>query len=284
LTASSQLTRHGEQIQELFRLVRSLPTISDFDQFRADTQAAVRDLVRDFQSLERGARKAEALRDDFTSFSTCVDDCVSQLKTTTGHVQTIASAYASLAKTSARLDSDLPRTLFNTSQHVHLNFRKIFDSLKDLRNQLSDTSPRSDRGPAAADETPKIDLSKLQLRGESYTMFDDPPDLPELHKFVEITEPVDYIYELVPKLQSILRCHHEKLAILDRPAKDLQDTLERVRTSTVAMARDLDELGPWPQSRGRRPHGSRLTGNRRRQLELSTVSGADGKCDRLSAQ
>jgi hypothetical protein len=243
----SQLTRHGEQIQELFRLVRSLPTMSDFDQFRADmredTQAAVRDLVRDVQSLERGARKAEALRDDFTSLSTRVDDCASQLKTTTGHVQTIASAYASLAKTSARLDSDLPRTLFNTSQHVHSNFRKIFDSLKDMRNQSSDTSPHSDRAPVvAADEAPKIDLSKLQLRGESYTMFDDPPDLPELHKFVEITEPVDYIYELVPKLQSILRCHHEKLAILERPAKELQDTLERVRASTVAMAHDLDEL------------------------------------------
>jgi hypothetical protein len=64
-----------------------------------------------------------------------------------------------------------------------MNFTKLFDSLRDLRNQIAGTAYR--REPASAissapAEAPKIDLSKLQLRGESYATFKGPPDLPEL--------------------------------------------------------------------------------------------------------
>jgi Skp family chaperone for outer membrane proteins len=243
----SQLKRHGEQIQELFRLVTSLPTKSDFDRLRAEVrdeaQAIVRDLNPKVHALEKDARNTDGLRDDFNSLSEHVDECESQLKKTSDHVQTIASAYASLARTSAPLDSDLPRTLFNTSQHVHSNFTKIFDTLKDLRNRIDTCYDSASAIPREVTvEAPKIDLSKLHLRGESPATFEDPPDLPELHRFSEIAEPVDYIYELVPRLQGILRCHHAKISSLERPPPELQDMLERVRASMARMGRELEEL------------------------------------------
>jgi hypothetical protein len=231
----SQLSRHEEQIQELFRIVKSLPTTGAFDRFRADVQDEAQAVVREL------GREVHAHRDDLTSLSKRADECEAQLSTTNGHVQTVASAYASLARTSAPLDSDLPRALFGTSQHVHSNFTKIFDTLKDLRNQIAGIPSRYESAPVTV-EAPKIDLSKLQLRGESPATFDEPPDLPELRKFDDITEPVDYIYELVPRLQTILRCHDARLSTLERPPREPQDALERVRASMGAMSRELEEL------------------------------------------
>jgi bacterioferritin-associated ferredoxin len=75
--------------------------------------------------------------------------------------------------------------------------------------------------------------------------FNDPPNLPPLHKFSELTEPVDYIYQLVPILQAILNCFKDRITDLDRPfpaESAIRALLDQIGAAIAGLANELAEL------------------------------------------
>ena len=92
---------------------------------------------------------------------------------------------------------------------------------------------------------PKIDLSGLNLRPEPKIEFDEPPDLPKLEKFKDVESTVDYIYEVIPKLQAILNCYHDKIDSLPNTELDrdfLSELMDKIRGSMAGMAKEVEDL------------------------------------------
>ena len=92
---------------------------------------------------------------------------------------------------------------------------------------------------------PQIDLSGLNLRPDCTMEFEEPPTLPKLEKFDKVESSVDYMYEMVPKLQAILNCYHEKIDSLPNTELDrdfLGELMDKLRGSMAGMSRELEDL------------------------------------------
>lgn len=240
-----------------------------FNQFKNDMNLQIQDMKNDLNRVQqtlkdqtkalldefanqmksndqRRDEELAALKEEMKNMSRKVDKCESSSNDNRTHIQTIATAYAGLSKTTASLDSSLPRVLSNSTDQVNQNFSKIFAQLKQLKNKMNEKPAVTERSIVEIQPEPiKIDLSNLNPRPSCKVEFEDPPDLPRLEKFNEIESSVDYIYEMVPKLQAILDCHHDKISSLPDSSLDrdfLNELIEKIRNAMAGMAKDLDDL------------------------------------------
>jgi uncharacterized phage infection (PIP) family protein YhgE len=200
----------------------------------------------------------EGLKADFASLRSSlearVSECENQAKNLTGYLQSVAHSFAMLNKTTAALDPNLGRTLMKSASHVNQNFVNIFERLKQLETGAAVVRDRPDfappptiiqSAPTIVQSTPAIDLSPLQLRPAESRSFHDPPTLPPLHKFRDLTEPVDYIYQLLPTLQAILNCFKDRISELDRPfpaEAAIRALLDQISAAVAGLTNELADL------------------------------------------
>jgi hypothetical protein len=59
---------------------------------------------------------------------------------------------------------------------------------------------------------PPPNLSVLELRPDIEISSDLPPKIPRLKKFTDVAQCVDYLYELIPSLDAILRAFHSRVS------------------------------------------------------------------------
>lgn len=92
--------------------------------------------------------------------------------------------------------------LITTASHVNNQFTSLFTSIDEIKSIISELKSR----PI------EPDLSGIALRTDNNTSYDftNPPLLPKLYKFQRISQAVDYIYELVPAIQSYMNAIYSK--------------------------------------------------------------------------
>ena len=269
----SHLHKHDEQIQELYNLLRNFATKDDLDQLRNELKdtldkelAAIRADLKDqmeqfkkemndkFQEmrsdLDKAIEQAKNSKDDrYDALSKRIDNCESKSDENRGFIQTIANAYAGLSRQTASLDGSLQRTMGGSTEKVNRDFTNIFEQLKNLKQLTKELKAAQQQKPiereVVVQAEPKIDLSGLSLRPDCTIDFEEQPALPKLAKFDNVESSVDYIYEMVPKLQAILYCYHDKIGSLPNTDLDrsfLTDLIDKIKNAMAAMAKELEDL------------------------------------------
>lgn len=258
-----RLQQHEEMILELQKLIKDLPTkdylkqMNDqlrnemegkMNQFQAEvTNNLNKELAKMNKTIEENKHPEaiEKLNDLGDKFND-LEARVKEGEKTKEYVQTIASAFAAVNKTQAPLNESLPRTLYTVADFISSNIKKLNDNMKQVRNDLksANTGVQEKEVTVATDS----DISHLELRPESDPKWEDRPQLPELTKFGNLADNVDYIYQMVPQLQGYLNVMHDKTdeiakAIENTIDKDgLQELLEKIRGAIVEMNKDLTDL------------------------------------------
>ena len=125
-----------------------------------------------------------------------------KLQRTRDSVQYIASAFASINDTDVALDGDLKRVMKSTADHVIQNFAELFDKIKNIASEV---------GKGRHD----IDFDGRVLRPDAPANWRDQPKLPDLDKFHSVEDNVDYVYELIPRLQGYLNAMHGRIMDYD---------------------------------------------------------------------
>jgi hypothetical protein len=242
----SQLKRHDDQIQELFRLIATAASKDDLQTLKADVNKDIHTGIQNMNSQITEIKSDDRIPNLLSksdSLAKKLTACDTQNQQNTSHLQTIASAFAALNKAQATLDASLPRTLLNATQHVTHTFTKIFEALRDLKTQVDNPPPPP--------EPPRIDLSGLHPHDAEEVPFQETHSLPDLTEFTDIRDSVAYIYEAAPRIQAILNAHHSKIEELDvRPPPEavhsdenlMQELVNKIRTAMAAMSRELNEL------------------------------------------
>ena len=170
----SHLQKHDTQIDELYSLLRGIPTKDDFDQLRNELKDSIakelnairsdlegkmeeikKDLDAKVQEMRNDVDKAIAetknTKDDKSNdiagevdkLTNMINGCEAKIEENRGFIQTIASAHAGLNNNDAELDSSLKSTLDNATEKVNQDFSRIFDALKQLK--LDADKDREDR-------------------------------------------------------------------------------------------------------------------------------------------
>lgn len=193
------------------------------------------------------SKKVKKMTEKVDDVSKTVEACDTKVNENRAFIQSVASAYAGLNRATATLDGTLHRTLGGSTEKVKADFAKIFEALKDLTKRMNG---QETTGPVVVErsvvqEPTKIDLSHLNLRSAESVEFDDHPELPDIYKFCDIENSVDYMYQLVPKLQSILDCYHNKISTIpngDQDRQFLSDLIDKIRNAMMEMSRELESL------------------------------------------
>ncbi|OHT07433.1 hypothetical protein TRFO_24318 [Tritrichomonas foetus] len=125
----------------------------------------------------------------------------------------------------------------------------LFDQNSELKEKISKFEENFNK-PFSI-KSPEPDLEHLQLRPDCQFDIDQPPILPKLHKFNSISQCVDYIYELIPILQSFLNAlyenvNHRRLKSIDkeRSLAEIKYEIADIRSSltNVATRDDLNMI------------------------------------------
>jgi len=186
------------------------------------------------------------------------DNAISQSKKiqlTRESVQQIASSIATLTTSHAVLDNTLPDTMRQSIGSINNNFQTINDTLMSLKDQMNKIRLSEKRQivpePYLLEhkgQTQSIDLSSIRTYPPTTAHWRDSPDLPPLHSFINEAELVDYIYQLVPKLQAHLTSMHGKIVenaqdILGKVDKILVEKMfEKFQSILGEMATRFDTL------------------------------------------
>lgn len=128
-----------------------------------------------------------------------------KIQLTRESVQHIATAYAAINNLNASLDGSLPRVMKQTSDKITKNFVLLFDAITNMSSEIK--CLKNSKRPKE-----EFDISGLELRSGSVPNFQDPPKLPHLEKFGGVEDMVDYMYQLIPKLQGYLYSMHDKIS------------------------------------------------------------------------
>lgn len=169
-----------------------------------------------------------------------------KLQATRDAVQTIASAFASLNNTTAALDGSLNRVLHASANHVKDNFSTIFDLLNKLQSDVEKLQALIEAPKPV--RPPESDISGLYLRPPFTADWRDPPVLPKLQKFNRVSQAVDYIYDLVPRLQGYLNAMHDRMLdeeeLFNRCADrfETDQALDDLQKQINELGGDLTEL------------------------------------------
>lgn len=128
-----------------------------------------------------------------------------KLQRTRDSVQHIASAFASINGTDVSIDGELKRVMKSTADHVIQNFETLFERVNNIGAEISTL------GKGGQD----IDFDGCSLRPDAPADWRDEPKLPDLNKFHSVENIVDYVYELMPRLQGYLNAMHGRIIDYD---------------------------------------------------------------------
>ena len=271
----SHLHKHDEQIQELYNLLRNFATKDDLNQLRnelkdmldkelAAIRADLKDQMEEFKKnmndkfqdmrneLDKAIEGAKNNKDErYESLSKRLEKCEAKADENRGFIQTVANAYAGVSRNTASLDDSLARTMGESTERVNRDFTNIFEQLKNLKQRVKELKTAPPPPPQVVEREvvreaePQIDLSGLNLRPDCTMEFEEPPTLPKLEKFDKVESSVDYMYEMVPKLQAILNCYHDKIGSLPNTDLDrsfLTDLIDKIKNAMAGMAKELEDL------------------------------------------
>lgn len=261
-----KLSRHEQMILELQRLLQGKASMKDLDQLKDDLRKEfdskledleekvskqidkrirevennLKDKIGGLDQLGDLAKRLKSLEDSFTNNN-------KMLITTHEAVKCLATAYGGLSKTAAPLDNNLMKVLNGSTNQVVNNFKIIFDALTQFKGDLGMLMDKVNnyKEPTAG---VTIDLSDINPRPGYVASWRDNPELPQITKFDNINEAVDYIYQLIPKLQGYLNAMHGKIVdntsdldgMIDK--ETLEKLLEKLRQAIIDMDDDLTEL------------------------------------------
>lgn len=191
--------------------------VNQFDELKSkDDEDRFKSLEDQLNQLKRKISDAESNKETENK----IKDLGSKIDENRDYINTIATAYSminnsSLSNSSPQdsiLGPSLKRTLYNTTDYVSRTLKKLLDQMKSLQSGLN----QSKDAPTIIENTREIDLSGLKFIGtEIPTKFDETPQLPSLHKFNEVPEAIQYMYDSIPKLQGILKAIHSKVASIN---------------------------------------------------------------------
>jgi predicted nucleic acid-binding Zn-ribbon protein len=268
-----KLRRHEEMILELQRLLRDVPSRKDLEALRDALRREFDDKLRSLEQslIDRlGARidhverslKNQSNANEITELTNRlkgVEDVSSKTSHGLGELKTqvyaIASAYGRVHAPVISFERDLEKQLNGSTILITNNFKTIFDTLAELQKELAklqetEAAPVETRieTTTTIENKVDIDISDLNPRPAFAASWRDPPNLPEIVKFSNVKDAIEYIYELQPKLQGYLTALHERAAatvddmtgLMDRDA--LEALLEKLRRAILDMDNELAEL------------------------------------------
>ncbi|OHS93098.1 hypothetical protein TRFO_40601 [Tritrichomonas foetus] len=176
-----------------------------------------------------------------------------KLHNTRESVQQIASAIALFNNTNAKLDDTLYDTLKKSVNSVTGNIQALFAALQQLKDKVDAQAiiDRRKQEPITVQHestTNDFDISSIRPYPSMVAHWRDPPELPPIHPFLNLSEVVDYVYRLVPKLQAHLTAMHGKIVenaseLLGKVDKSLVEKMfEKFQSVIGEMAGRVDEL------------------------------------------
>ncbi|KAK8900577.1 hypothetical protein M9Y10_002906 [Tritrichomonas musculus] len=269
-----KLNRHEEMILELQRLLQQKPNRSELEKAKDNLRQEIEDKLNQFQSelteqvenkiheLEKKVRDQLGNVSELKQFSNrlaineeLANQNRSQVSELRGYLQTVIESYGAINNSVPVLNEHLHKVLLGSTNLVTNNFKSIFDTLNqykadfnqcfdDLKNLREELSKEQERNKNAI----SIDFTKIDPQPEFKTNWRTKPILPEMFKFTNITEVIEYFYNLESKLQGYLSAMHER--VIDNTvglenATDkatLDKLLEKLRRAILEMDSDLTEL------------------------------------------
>jgi methyl-accepting chemotaxis protein len=175
-----------------------------------------------------------------------------KLHLTRESVQQIASSISLFNDTYARLDQTLPDVLRESVVSVTTNIRDLHEEIARLKEQMKILAALKRPEPVVVDHDRAaggdFDISSVRPYPSMIAHWRDPPELPQIHPFLNIGEVVDYVYRLVPKLQAHLTAMHGKIVenaadILGKVDKSLVEKMFEKFQSVIGEIRGrVDEL------------------------------------------
>ena len=175
---------NGLQFDDLFnKLTKHTKELVD------DSIASINNKVEDFSHLITN------IDEDTKKNNTQIININSQINENQKNIQMIRESFLSL-NTDSKKQNDLT-PLTTTASHIINQFSTIFLAINEIKTSLL----------ALQSRPVEPDLSGLSLRPDQTNIlydFSQPPYLPKLYKFNKISQAVDYIYDLVPALQTYM--------------------------------------------------------------------------------
>lgn len=187
-----------------------------------------------------------------------VNNNTRDIQKSNNYLEIMTGSYAAINNRNAPLDQNLRENLNNTTTYIVNTFKKINDNIRDHEGKIAELQNRKVeerviREPEVKHEvvntvvnnTRDIDLSGIGPRPKFKANWENRPDLPEIHKFNDVVEVVDYIYHLVPILQGYLYSMHDRIDDMSETMPDVSgiaNLLETLRNSLQSMDGDLSQL------------------------------------------
>ncbi|EAY20104.1 hypothetical protein TVAG_366120 [Trichomonas vaginalis G3] len=181
------------------------------------------------------------------------------LQKSNNYLEIMTCAYAAINNRNAPLDQNLRENLNQTTAYIVNTFKRLNEKLNDhdhLLSQLqSDLSKKAEARDFVPEENPQvvnnvinntnIDLSGIGPRPKFKANWEMRPDLPEINKFNDVVEAVDYIYKVLPPLQGFLYALHDRIDDITETMPDvsgIEKLLQSLRNSLSSMDGDLSQL------------------------------------------
>lgn len=269
-----KLNRHEEMILELQRLIHQKTNRSELDkvkdmlrqefedklnQLQADLSEQVDTKLHELDKKVRIQLQEVTELAQFSSRLTQNEELSNQNRKQVselhGYLQTIIECYGGINNSVPVLNEHLHKVLQGSTDLITNNFKSIFGTLekyksdfnqyfKDLQKLREDFDKEQERNKHAIE----IDFTKIDPQPDFKTNWKVKPILPDMFKFTNITEVIEYFYSLQPKLQGYLSAMHERVVdntIGLENATDkatLDKLLEKLRRAILEMDSDLSEL------------------------------------------
>lgn len=264
-----KLQIHDEQIEELQRLLKEEPSLSDLDKIRDDLQRSFEDKVNDLQKLyddkvNNLQNHLDTLNDDLnkkfddlhsetlankvdlTPLNNSIEEINKKISTyesniiknaddinqTREFIQAQTNAYAGVMNKKAPLTDSLSSVLFDTTDFIKNKFKEMETMKKEIEELNNHGSRRIEVPLHNGDNN---DITKLSLRGEFRPTIDMPPVLPKPSKFDKLPQAVDYIYELEPVIQGHMYAMHDAIIDILKKVNDIKE-----QESQKVSARSVD--------------------------------------------
>lgn len=269
-----KLNHHEEMILELQRLVQQKSGRSEiekakdmlrhefedkFNQFQAEMSEQVESKLHELDKKVRDQLQNVTELSQFSTRLTLNEELSnqnrSQVSELHGYIQTIIESYGAINNTVPVLNEHLSKVLQGSTNLITSNFKSIFSTLDQYKSDFNqyfteltklreDFSKEQEKNKHAVE----IDFTKIDPQPEFNTNWRVKPILPDMFKFTNITEVIEYFYDLQPKLQGYLSAMHER--VVDNfnglenatDKQTLDKLLEKLRRAILEMDNNLTEL------------------------------------------
>lgn len=199
---------------------------------KANIESALDQLKEKIKAMipKDNSQDIERLNHDINELKSNQNIYETDSQSTKDFIKTIANSYAMISKqTVGSLNQSLSEILNSTTS-------KLIEELSTIPKLASEIEEcKQIANKPIPIRPPSPDISKLELREQCPLDFMRPPVFPTLKKFSKIENAVDFIYELVPVVQSYVLTNRQQII-------DNIDDMDRQNEQLECLRNDLSEM------------------------------------------